>query len=225
MQQRKLPPLTTWMLEHLTPGERDEALAGDLIEQFRAGRSAGWFRCQAVAAIALEWGRSLWRRLGAIFFAAIWSLLSPAWELEYLRHFRNGRLDDVMWRFPFPLSTICAVALGVARDMIFIWLGVLVYVMLCRISLGKLHLRRFGRAFLWSFLAYAVAGTLLIAIALVSGPYSYGRGVDWRTLTMIGVLKNITLGTATGYIPFFFGTAGALWVLSSITRRSAKVAA
>jgi len=225
MQHRKLPPLTTWMLEHLHPDERDEALAGDLIEQYRAGRSAGWFRRQTVAAIAFEWGRSLWRRLAAIVFAVIWSLLSPAWQLEYLRRFRNGRLDDVMWRLPFPWSTACAIALGAAGGMMFIWLGVLVYVVLCRITFGKLHLRRFGDAFLSSLLAYAVAGTFVITIALTFGPHSNGPGVDWRTLTMIGVLKDITFWTATGYIPFFVGTAGALWALPSIARRSAKVAA
>ena len=224
MQHRRLPLLTTWMLEHLTPDERDEAQAGDLIEQFRAGRSASWFRRQAIVVIALEWDRSLRRRLAAMLFALIWSLLSPAWQLEYLRHFRNGRLDDVMWRLPFPWSTGCAIALGTARDMTFIWLGVLVYAALCRMASGTLHLRCLGRAFLSSFLAYAVAVTFVLAIALAIGLSSNSPGVDWRTLTIIGVLRNITVGTAVSYFPFSVGTAGALWVLSSRTRSSAKVA-
>ncbi len=37
------PPLATWMLEHLTFGCRKEELAGDLCEEFRSGRSEGWY--------------------------------------------------------------------------------------------------------------------------------------------------------------------------------------
>jgi hypothetical protein len=225
MHRQEPPPLATWMLEHLTPEDRDEALAGDLLEQFRAGRSADWYRSQVAAAIASEWCRGLLRRRAAMLFAVIWSFLSPVWMLEYLRHFTNGRLDDFTWALPFPWSTICALALGAARDMLFIWLGIIVYLALCRIAIGNLHLRRTGAAILWSFVVYAVAATCVIAIALAVGPHSNGPAIDWRSLTPIEALKNITLRSAFGNLPFFLGAATALWFLSLSPGRAANVAA
>ena len=225
MSSRNPPRIATWLMEHLTTAERDEAIAGDLEEEFRGGRSTAWYWRQALAALAREWCRSVWRRREAMLFAAIWSLLSPAWRLEFLRHFRNGRLDDILWRLPFPWSTICAFALGAGGDMVFIWLGVLVYVALCRFAFAKLHLRCFGRALLASFAAYAIAGTCVIAVTLTLSPASNGLAVDWRTLTLTGVLSDITVWTAIGYLPFFVGTASALWILASNSRRRVKVAA
>ncbi len=225
MHQKNPPRIAAWMMEHLRPTGCDEAVAGDLIEEYCGGRSAGWYWHQVITAIAVAWSRSVWQRRAALLFAALWSFFSPAWLLLYLRHFRNGRLDDVIWRLPFPWSTICAFALGTARDLLFIWLGVLVYVVLCQIAVGKLHIRRFGKAFLSSFVAYAAAGTCEIAIAISLEPHFQGPGVDWRTLTMIGVLKDITLRSALAQIPFFVGAAGALWFLTSGSKRPANLAA
>jgi len=219
------PRIATWMMQHLSPARCDEALAGDLFEEYRAGRSVGWYWLQVVAALAVAWSRSVWQRRAPLLFAAIWSFISPAWMLLYLRHFGNGRLDDVMWRIPFPWSTVCAFVLGAARDVLFVWLGVLVYVVLCRIAFGNLHLRRFARAFLSSFLAYAIAGSCVIAIALTVGPHSNGPAVDWRTLTLIEALENLRPLTIFFDFPFFIGTAGALWSLSSEPETTASLVA
>lgn len=48
----KAPALATWLLEHLMPGEKD-AIAGDLVEEFRNGRSRAWFWRQALTVIFL----------------------------------------------------------------------------------------------------------------------------------------------------------------------------
>jgi len=47
MRRLEPPATATWLLEHFTFGERNEALAGDLLEDFRNGRTAvrlaSWF--------------------------------------------------------------------------------------------------------------------------------------------------------------------------------------
>jgi len=55
MRRLEPPSAATWILEHLTPPDRDEALAGDLLEDFRSGRSDGWYWRQAFGACASGW--------------------------------------------------------------------------------------------------------------------------------------------------------------------------
>ena len=55
MRRTEPPPFATWMLEHGIPGDTEEALAGDLFEEFRSGRSEGWFWRQALAAWFVGW--------------------------------------------------------------------------------------------------------------------------------------------------------------------------
>jgi hypothetical protein len=44
------PKLALWWLRHTYPGDHGEALAGDLIERFRAGATRGWFWKQVLIA-------------------------------------------------------------------------------------------------------------------------------------------------------------------------------
>jgi hypothetical protein len=46
------PRLPAWMLEHLNAGNSNEALAGDLVEEVRCGRSAVWYWRQVLGALA-----------------------------------------------------------------------------------------------------------------------------------------------------------------------------
>ena len=48
---RGMSALALWLLGHLA--HRNEPLAGDLLEQFRTGRSVLWLWCQIVLAVAL----------------------------------------------------------------------------------------------------------------------------------------------------------------------------
>jgi len=49
---RKPPALAIWLSDRLGVTERNGPLAGDLLEAFQGGRSAGWFWRQALIAIA-----------------------------------------------------------------------------------------------------------------------------------------------------------------------------
>jgi len=45
------PALATWLLNRMTSGDKSDSVIGDLIEQYRGGRSWGWYWRQVIAAI------------------------------------------------------------------------------------------------------------------------------------------------------------------------------
>ena len=45
--------LATWMVEHLAIWSHNQALSGDLLKEFRPGRSAVWYCRQALSAIGV----------------------------------------------------------------------------------------------------------------------------------------------------------------------------
>jgi hypothetical protein len=51
MKPSKPPALAVWMLEHLLLGGRNEALAGDLLEEFQRRSSVAWYWRQVLGAI------------------------------------------------------------------------------------------------------------------------------------------------------------------------------
>ena len=77
--RREPPQLATWTLEHLTTRHLDDALAGDLLEVFRMGRSNGWYWRQVLATCVLSWVASLRARVPLLVFALMWSMAAPAW--------------------------------------------------------------------------------------------------------------------------------------------------
>jgi hypothetical protein len=56
---RQPPRVATWLLHRLTDGEDREVLAGDLLEQFRRGRSSAWYWRQVSGAIVLGAARQV----------------------------------------------------------------------------------------------------------------------------------------------------------------------
>ncbi len=56
------PALATRLLESLVAGPSSEALLGDLIEQYRGGRSRTWYWRQVLQAIVIGAGREAWNR-------------------------------------------------------------------------------------------------------------------------------------------------------------------
>jgi len=63
MRSSKPPVLATWLLEHIRFSRTDQALAGDLLEDFRNGRTVAWYWRQVFAAIIvgfLREARSHW---------------------------------------------------------------------------------------------------------------------------------------------------------------------
>ena len=53
------PAMATWLLKRLALGQRQESLIGDLIEQYRQGRSASWYWRQVLMAIPVSAAKEL----------------------------------------------------------------------------------------------------------------------------------------------------------------------
>lgn len=125
------PPLiATWMLEHLTPGSRNDALAGDLLEEFRSGRldrTGAWYWRQVAAAIAVGCIRELLNHRTVLLFAVAWSMLAPSWLLIVTAAERYFNLNSRILMLEFPWSTFCDLGLLMAANLFFIWTGIIVY--------------------------------------------------------------------------------------------------
>ena len=85
MNAQQPPALALWLLERLGSGTTREAVAGDLVEQFTAGRSGWWFWCQVVVAIGVGNGREVWThkwlalRAIALGWIASYGLAKVSW--------------------------------------------------------------------------------------------------------------------------------------------------
>jgi len=78
MNPRPLPRAATWLLERLGHDSRFEPLIGDLVEQFEAGRSRGWYWRQTIGALANPVRQGL-RTHAASFIVAVLAGCALTW--------------------------------------------------------------------------------------------------------------------------------------------------
>jgi len=121
------PTMATWLLEHSTPGDRNDALEGDLLEEFRSGRSANWYWRQVVAAVVIGCVHEVLNHRTVLLFAAAWSMLVPGWLLIVAAVEQHFNLNARIAQLEFPESTVCDLGLLLAANLLFIWAGILVY--------------------------------------------------------------------------------------------------
>ena len=127
MKRIEPPAAAAWVLEHLTPADRDEALAGDLLEDYRAGRSDGWYWRQAMAAFAVAWGRYFAQRRSLLLFVLLWSMMAPAWTAIVDGIERHAGFAGPIWRMDAPFSTLSTLGLWLLLHLTFLWAGIVVY--------------------------------------------------------------------------------------------------
>lgn len=135
--------LATWMLKHLTFGPRDEALLGDLLEEFQGGRSVGWYWRQVICAIGVDISSKLRNYAQPLVFSIGWSLLYPAWWLSIVK-IPSIQLVLQRWAaIDLPYSTALQGISQTIPAIAFIWLGFFIYLILHREAaheLSKLRL-------------------------------------------------------------------------------------
>jgi hypothetical protein len=151
----KPPALATWLVEHMVSGVNNEALAGDLLEQFGQGRSAGWYWRQVIAAIFVgiyKEQRIFWIAAG---IAPLWMrFLLTFWQRIELIHMFGSLMGR---RFPWPWSLI----------YFFAWYP-LFYAVPISVALGLYFLvtRTFSP---WKFLQGLMVGFVAVDVSYVLG--------------------------------------------------------
>jgi len=179
MNPKQPPSLATWMLEHLVPGERNEALDGDLLEEFHCGRSTVWYWRQALAAIAIGCLREILIHRTALLFAALWSMLAPAWLLIVANIEQHYNLGQRFWQMDWPWSTLCDLGLLLGVNVLFIWIGIVLYLLPDLWVAKSLGLWRIGKGILASL---PVLFALWLALIVLSKIFLTGQVVDQHSV-------------------------------------------
>ena len=222
MNRTEPPRPATWMLEHLTPADRDEALAGDLLESFRAGRSSAWYWRQVLAAWFVGWLKYLSMRRSLLIFAALWSTLAPAWATIVDR---IDRLDSAMTIGPL-FRTFC---LWVALNTAFIWTGMLLFIMVHSLLASSFSGAKLRRAFM---LAPLIFLPVYFATFVTMNLFAYpGFVIGQAVRTPLGEIADWKMRADALRIPYLLTILWTMWratplmgalKLTSITRRPVK---
>ena len=200
----KQPPvLAAWMLKHLTAGEPDEGLAGDLVEELRLGRSSAWYWRQMLAAILASYRRVFTERWTALVFAVFWSSLAPGWE--WLVHAGNNQeISRPVHGLGWPWTPLCRLILALSLRLAFVWGGLLLYLVVDgRWSDGS-HWGRFRSGFLRSWLVFAPVWMPLHLLGDILATSLQGGRSE-----MLATGFNVRWATET--LAFFVTTLFAIW--------------
>jgi hypothetical protein len=204
MKRTEPPPLATWILEHGIPGDYDEALAGDLLEEFRSGRSDGWFWRQVLAAWLVGWLKYLSMRRSLLVFAALWSAVAPTWAAIVDR---IDSFDSILtWKIGHLFLMFC---FWVALNLAFIFVGMLLFIIVhSRIS-SAFSGSKLGRAFM---LAPLIFLPLYFATFVVMNLFAYpGFVIDEGARTPLGEIADFNLRADALRIPYFLTLLWAMW--------------
>jgi hypothetical protein len=194
------------MLEHLTSGERDEALAGDLLEQFRAGRTDGWYWGQVIAACVVSWSKTLTVCGPALVFALVWCLMAPAWQV-LVEKVENAAIFEKFWRLVGPFWLPLMLAGWTALHAAFLWAALLVYQSAHAFLHKPIRERSLRRGFLLAALVLPPAMGITFVFA----------NLFWYSLTG---LQHARLATSFSdleilpdliRVPYFVALVSALW--------------
>lgn len=234
MRQANPPKAATWMLRHLVPGERNDALAGDLLEEFRSGRGAVWYWRQVLACIAVSNRRIVAANRSALFFAGLWALLAPACvPMPPLTHFRG--LDhafwnlDAIWKLAWPWSAIANLGLTFLPMILFVWAGMLLYLALEGLGTRRFSFRRFQRGIMRSVSVFIPLWVAAWSLPLIfSGVLAAHFSSEMRTVRSSPSAAHnpfaLFVVTKTGFCivcaPFFVTLLWAMWDASRV--RSAR---
>lgn len=211
MSRIEPPPIATWMLEHLTPADCDEALAGDLLEVYRSGRSSGWFWRQVLVVCVIAWIRSLRPRVPLLIFALLWSALAPSWIVLF-EGIENHSATAAVLRTHWPL----AAALWTVLNAVFLWSGMLVYFAARANSRSALHASVIGGAFL---LAPAIFLPAYLTAFVVTNLLWYPGLGGFHALTPLAEIVDLRVWADTLRVPYIVALASALWTAEPRTRR------
>jgi len=198
MSLSKPPALATWMLEHLALGS-DDALAGDLLEDFDHRLSAGWYWRQVLMAIFVGFTKEIGRQWRAAVFAFAWIIVSVnALHVVYQTYLTRHMLG---WTSDWPQSIIFAMGLEISPLFLLWWFGLALYLLMMR----SFTLARFARGVIVS----------VFCMLLMFGTYLLVRGTVIRHV-VAAFPRHTTTWIEFEMIRFIFLTPAFLALLLSL---------
>jgi len=221
MKRKDPPMIATWMLEHLTLGGKNEALACDLLEEFRHGRPVTWYWRQVLMAIVVEFAGELRTRWPAIVYATLWAIPGPAYLILAVRKIVDIPFFARRWQLEWPYSTICDQILFWGPQLIYIWSALIVYFLLLSLATRTVNIHRLGQS-LWKsplvFMAVCVALAAFFALL----PGHAGHAIDVRHVTGLHLITDFLFLELRPV--FFFTIFLSIWMtLSRMDKRLTRV--
>jgi hypothetical protein len=216
MKRENPPGVAKWILEHLVPGKTNDALAGDLLEEFRCGRSTLWYWRQVLSAFVVGCTRELRASWLAFVFAFVWAIPAPVLDIFVLRKIGMMKFFAQRWDLSWPFSTICDFGLTITWYLLYISAGVLFYFLVISIATRHINLRRLARALWISSLVYIAAFAVVMSYMAVF-PF-HGSLIDIRQVTP---LSSMALWFVWLRVPVFVALVA---VLSGLRRENTREA-
>jgi hypothetical protein len=203
MKRKNPPAIARWILEHLVPGKKNDALSGDLLEEFRCGRSSLWYWRQVLAAFVVGCMGVLRASWLAFVFAFLWAIPASAFWIAVIR-WQSGTFLNRRWDFPWPYSMICELALTFGWQVLYVWGGVIFGFSIFSAAKKQFIVIRLARGVWISLAAYLVTFVALFVWRLL-----YPMPFDVRYVTPAGL--TISLSMISFRMSFFIAVVAGLW--------------
>jgi hypothetical protein len=203
------PPIAaTRLLKFLTPAGKNEALLGDLEEDFMQGRSAAWYWRQVFSAILVNFVQELRCRRVMVGFAALWTAVTIltfnySWQSTHVRSLLEPFYGWAL-RFDFPISMVIAMSLPLALETATACFGL----GLCLVMMRSFTIQRFLRK--------SLTATSIVLLGII--------GVTFAAFLIAGHFPPV-LGYAFEPIPVFVGLLVAAWKPSVENRKATSISA
>lgn len=223
MKRGEPPSLATWMLRQLT-SDRDEALHGDLLEEFHSGRSKSWFWRQVIRAVLMDWMLSYFRRRVVLVFAVAWSLLSPAGLVVFSEFEERKDFAGFIWRIPWPWSTLCDFSWTALKHLTLVWIGALAYITVLAILRRKVSILSLVTGTGAGIIGYCAASACWIAAVTLMQPTPVLNAADWHTLTLWNAIVKVGLTGIAPCIPDVVAMMCTLWGTEAGSKYPASLA-
>ena len=195
MTQSKPPALASWMLDHLLWGGRNEALAGDLLEEFQRRRSVAWYWRQVLGAIVASVTGELRRHWKLLSLEAVFVLVWTYYSLLFLRF-----AQERFWAMAFePHSWVLWWILLRCSGIVSATLPVIIYLAATRLANFRTVICGLGAGIAVS-----------LTPALLGLGLGFPSGSSWSTRLPV-ILYGFLPTKAAGILPF--GIAHPWWSL------------
>ena len=198
------PWMPLWLLEHLTPPEREDALAGDLLEEFRNGRTNGWFWRQALGAWLAAWVQYVARRRSLLLFVLLWSGLAPAWTAVIDRVEQGARTLSLSMNVS-PTGLV-GLMLWLSLQLLFLWVGTAVY------FAGFARGRKPGNVLRACGVAAGMFLPVYFATFILMNLFAWpGLDIDRSTMTPLGEIADVRTWAMAIRVPYLVTLLCAMW--------------